>query len=170
MKPMIEESATVTRTEGQWAWLQTERNSSCGKCSARSGCGVSLLNKFSQPRQQQVKALNRANAASGDRVIIGIDEHALVKGSAMVYLSPLLGLFGGAALGEILAPWNSLLATEPTSILLGLIGLAAGLYHLWHYSRRSNTDPRYQPIVLRAQAMPTLPVKFPQAAQKTART
>ena len=157
---MIEEAATVTRTEGQWAWLQTERNSTCGKCAARSGCGVSLLNKLGQPRQQLVKALNRANAASGDQVIVGIDEHALVRGSAMVYLSPLLGLFGGAALGEALAPWNSLLGAEPTSILLGIGGLAAGLYHLWRYSQRSSTDPRYQPIVLRTQAIQPVPVQL----------
>lgn len=157
---MIEEGATVTRTEGQWAWLQTERNSSCGKCAARSGCGVSLLNKLGQPRQQWVKALNRANASSGDHVIVGIEEHALVKGSAMVYLSPLLGLFGGAALGEALAPWNSLMSVDASSILLGLGGLAAGLYHLWRYSRRNNNDPRYQPIVLRTQPAPMQPVVF----------
>lgn len=157
---MIEESATVTRTEGQWAWLQTERNSSCGKCSARSGCGVSLLNNLGQPRQQPIKALNRAHAASGDQVIVGIDEQALVRGSAMVYLSPLLGLFGGAALGEALAPWNGLISANATSILLGIGGLAAGLYHLWHYSQRSRNDPRYQPIVLRTQPVQALPIEL----------
>jgi len=161
---MIEEAATVARIEGQWAWLQTERNSSCSKCSAQSGCGISLLDKFGKPRQQLVKALNRANAANGDQVIVGLDEQALVRGSAMVYLGPLIGLFGGAALGEALAPYNSLLATEPTSILLGLAGLAAGLYYLWGYSRRNLSNPRYQPIVLRTQPSPALAVGLQQTA------
>ena len=167
---MIEESATVTRIDGEWAWLQTERNSSCGKCSAQSGCGISLLDKFGKPRQQQVKALNRANAQCGDQVIVGLDEQALVRGSAMVYLSPLAGLFGGAALGEALAPYNSLLAAEPTSILLGLAGLAGGLFYLHHYSRRNSADPRYQPIVLRTQPLQAMPVELlrqPKAAAES---
>ena len=167
---MIEETATVARIEGQWAWLQTDRNSSCSKCSAHSGCGISLLDKFGKPRQQLVKALNRANASDGDQVIVGLDEQALVRGSAVVYLSPLLGLFGGAALGEALAPWNGLLATEPTSILLGLAGLAAGLHYLWRYSRRNLANPRYQPIVLRTQPKQTMPVELlrqPKAAAES---
>ena len=167
---MIEETAIVTRTEGQWAWLQTERNSSCSKCSAQSGCGISLLDKFGKPRQQLVKALNRANAHSGDQVIVGLDEQALVRGSAVVYLSPLLGLFGGAALAEALAPYNSLLATEPTSILLGIAGLAAGLLHLWRYSQRNNADPRYQPIVLRTQPMQAMPVQLRRQPKQAADT
>ena len=158
---MIEENALIAATDGQWAWLETERKSTCGNCSARGGCGVSLLEKISKPRTELVRAINRAHAEVGDRVIVGISESALVKGSAIVYLSPLLGLFGGAALAEALAPFNSLMATEPASIMLGLGGLAAGLFHLWRFSRRNSADPLYQPVVLRTRTEVEIkPVEF----------
>jgi len=146
---MIEETALVAAIDGEWAWLETERNSSCGKCSARGACGVSLIDKISGPRQESVRAINSANARVGDRVIVGLREDALVKGSAILYLGPLLGLFAGAVLAEILAPFNTLLSTETTSIILGIAGLAAGLLQLRRYSRRNGNDPRYQPVVLR---------------------
>jgi len=151
---VIEENAVVTATDGHWAWLETER-SSCGHCSARGGCGVALIDKIRKPRQQQVKALNQANARVGDQVIVGIMENALVKGSAIVYLSPLLGLFGGAALGEALAPFNTLMSTEAASIVLGIAGLAAGLFQLWRFSRRNRDNPQYQPVVLRTRGVST---------------
>ena len=165
---MIEENAIIAATDGRWAWLQTERNSTCGKCSASSGCGISLLEKLGKPQQQLVRAINQANAGVGDQVVVGISEAALVRGSAIVYLSPLLGLFGGAALAEALAPFNSLLATEPTSILLGLAGLAAGLGYLWRFSRRNAANPQYQPVVLRrlpAQQISTVAVPLPDTCK-----
>jgi len=149
---MIEEPAQIVAVEGQWAWLETQRRGSCSGCSARSGCGVSLIEKIAKPRLERIRALNRAQAKVGDQVIVGIAEQALVRGSATLYLSPLIGLFGGAALAEVLAPYNSLLATEPSSILFGLAGLGAGLYYLRQYSRKRRDDPRFQPVVLRTSA------------------
>jgi sigma-E factor negative regulatory protein RseC len=149
---MIEEPAQIVAVEGQWAWLETQRSGSCSSCSARSGCGISLIEKVAKPRLEQIWALNRAQAKVGDQVIVGIAEQALLRGSATLYLSPLIGLFAGAALAEALAPFNSLLATEPSSILFGLVGLGAGLYYLRQYSRKRRDDPRYQPVVLRTEA------------------
>lgn len=149
---MIEESARVTAVEGPWAWVETQRQSSCSSCSAHNGCGVSLLEKVGQARLDSIRALNKANAKVGDQVIVGIAERALVRGSATIYLTPLLGLFGGAALAKALSPYSSLLATEAASILLGLVGLGAGLYYLRRYSRKRADDPRFQPVILRGDA------------------
>ena len=151
---MIEETAQVARVDGEHAWLETQRQGTCGSCSARNGCGVSLIERYATARMGQIRAVNRVGAQVGDRVIVGIDEGALLKGSAAVYLSPLAGLFGGAAAGEALAPFNELLSAEAASILLGLLGLAAGLLYLYRYSRRHRWDPRFQPVILRTAAAP----------------
>lgn len=159
---MIEEEARITAIDGQWAWVETQRRSSCSACSANAGCGVSLLEKTGRERLRQVRALNRANAAVGDPVIVGIAEQALVRGSALVYLIPLIGLFGGAALAEALAPFGKLFGDEGAAILLGICGMAGGLWYLRRQTAGRQDDPRYQPVVLRTRPpLDARPVAMP---------
>lgn len=143
---MIEENAIVVATEGEFAWLETERKSTCGSCAARKGCGTGVLAKVVGRKMTRVVALNRAGAHAGDTVIVGIDERSLVRGSLAVYAAPLLALFAGALLGEY---WLGSWVGEPGAMVGGIAGLLAGLAWLRRFSRRSRTDPRYQPVVLR---------------------
>ncbi len=143
---MIEESAYVIATEGELAWVETERKSTCGSCTARKGCGTGVLAKVVGRKLTQVVALNRAGARPGDTVVVGIDESSLVRGSLAVYAMPLLTLFAGALLGEYgFSAW----AGEAGSLFGGIAGLLLGFAWLRRFSRRSQADPRYQPVVLR---------------------
>ena len=143
---MIEENAIVVATEGEFAWLETERKSTCGSCAARKGCGTGVLAKVVGRKMTRVVALNQAGARAGDMVIVGIDERSLVRGSLAVYAVPLLALFAGALMGEY---WLGFWVGEAGAMLGGLAGLLAGLAWLRRFSWRSRTDPRYQPVVLR---------------------
>lgn len=144
---MIEEHAVVVATEGEFAWVETERKSTCGSCAARKGCGTGVLAKVVGRRMTQVVALNRAGAAAGETVVVGIDERSLVRGSLAVYALPLLALFAGALAGEF---WLGPAMGDLGAILGGVGGLLTGLAWLRRFSRRSQTDPRYQPVVLRS--------------------
>lgn len=139
---MIEEHAVVVATEGEFAWLETERKSTCGSCAVRKGCGTGALANVVGKKLTRVVALNGVGAQAGDRVVVGIDEASLVRGSLAVYALPLLALFVGALLGQV---WLQ----EAGAMGGGLAGLLAGLAWLRRFSRRCRTDPRFQPVILR---------------------
>ena len=144
---MIEETGHVVAVEGEHAWVETERRSSCSSCSAK-GCGTGALSKVIGTKVQRMKVLNPVDSQVGDTVILGIEEGVLIRGSLMVYIMPLLLMLAGGLLGQALAPqWG----TEPEgpSLLFGLLGLVAGFLWLRRYHRRIVNDPRYSAVILR---------------------
>ncbi|MFZ5621302.1 MAG: SoxR reducing system RseC family protein [Pseudomonadota bacterium] len=148
---MIEETARVVAAEGEFVWVETQRQSTCGGCAARQGCGTATLAKVLGRRRTRVRALNRDAARVGDRVVVGIDEQALVRGSLAVYAVPLLGLLAGGVLGALLQT-RLQLAGEALTLVAGVAGLIAGLLWVKGFTRRIRGDSRYQPVVLRRLA------------------
>lgn len=144
---MIEENALVVAVEGDSAWVETERRSSCGGCAAK-GCGTGALSKVLGARKQRLKVHNPVGARAGDSVVLGIEEKALLLGSLMVYILPLLAMLGGGLLGEVLAPqWG--MEAEGPSLLFGALGLLGGFLWLRGYNRRCGDDPRFTAVILR---------------------
>jgi len=144
---MIEETGQVVEVEGEFAWVETQRQSTCGSCAANKGCGTAVLSKVLGQKRSRVRALNRAGARPGDTVTVGIQEDALVRGSLAMYAVPLLALLGGGLVGQYLQ--QSYGSGEGLVILAGLLGLFGGLLWLRGFSRRAQSNPRYQPVVLR---------------------
>jgi sigma-E factor negative regulatory protein RseC len=157
---MIEESGRVVRIEGEYAWVQTERRSSCGSCSARKGCGTGALAGLFGARVHEVEVHNPVGAQPGDDVVVGISESLLVRGSAMLYLLPLLTLVGGALLAEGLAAQLELASSDLPAILGGAAGLAAGFLWLRSRNRRWRGDPAHMAVILRQVAPPLAAVNF----------
>lgn len=145
---MIEENAQVVAAEGEFVWVETQRQSTCGGCAANKACGTATLAKVLGTRRTRVRALNRNGAQIGDRVVVGIQEAALVRGSLAVYAVPLLALLAGGIVGSLLSA-RLLLQGEGLSLALGLLGLLGGLWWLKVFSHRIRGDSRYQPVVLR---------------------
>lgn len=144
---MIEETAHVVAVEGEYAWVETQRRSSCGSCSVK-GCGTGALSKILGGRQQQLKVLNPIHAKPGDQVVLGVREQDLLKGSLAVYIVPLLAMFGGALLGEVLAPqWG--VKAETLSLFFGLLGLGGGFLWLHRYNRVLSREGRLMAVILR---------------------
>lgn len=145
---MIEESAQVIAVEGEFVWVETQRQSTCGGCAAKQACGTATLAKILGQKRTRIRALNHNGAQVGDQVIVGVDESALVRGSLAVYAVPLLGLLVGAIIGNLLTQhWS--LPGEALTLMLGGSGLWAGLGWLKRFTRRIHNDPRYQPVVMR---------------------
>jgi sigma-E factor negative regulatory protein RseC len=141
---MIQERARVVAVGEGYAWVETQRQTSCGACSVNKGCGTAALAKVLGQRRTRIYVLSQIPLKVGDEVIIGIAEQALLKGSLAVYLVPLLALFAGIAVSKVAFPFQN----EPLTILFGFLGLIAGFVWLRSFTRRIRADNRFQPLIL----------------------
>ncbi len=146
---MIEEQALVTRCDGTFADVETQRNSSCGNCSAKSACGTAALSKVLGSRRSTVRVLNPIDARPGDQVVIGLEETALTRNSFMFYMLPLLALILGAILAQWVGGQLHPANTEPFAIAGGVLGLFGGLLWVRRYADSIRDDPHHQPVILR---------------------
>lgn len=144
---MIEESALVVATEGEDAWVETSRRSSCGSCSAK-GCGTGALSQVLGKKSQRLRVKNPIAAETGQQVVLGISESALVVGSLAVYLVPLLAMLGGGLFAEMMAPQLGL-AQEGATIFGALAALGLSLLWLRRFNRRAASDGRFHAVILR---------------------
>jgi sigma-E factor negative regulatory protein RseC len=143
---MLEERARVVAVEADAVWVETVRQSTCGACSARAGCGHATLNRARAGSRARVRALTEQPLRVDDEVIIAIPEHLLLRGALRVYLLPLVLLFAGALLGGV---WNSRLPGMDLSAALGVAGLLLGfVYNRWH-SARHDQHTGHHPRVMR---------------------
>lgn len=126
----------VVGIEGQFALVQTQRQSACGGCQSSSSCGTSALAKlFSNSSSAPMRVENRLNAKLGDQVLLKLDESRLVLHAFMAYGLPLIGLF----LSAILLKWAGLTLlnfTEGQAELLSILGGVAGMFAGWSFTRR----------------------------------
>lgn len=142
---MIEEQGRVVAVEHGAVWVETVRKSTCSSCSVKAGCGQGLLEQLgASGRRGLIRALCDMHLKVGDSVVIGVREDLLVRGSLLVYLLPLLGLFAAAVVAEQFG------LTEPWVIVSAFIGFAVTCMGVRWRSRNVATDPVLQPVVLRA--------------------
>ena len=145
---MIEERGEVTAVNPPYAMVVTQRSSSCGGCSTK-GCGTRSLSELFATRSQEMKVLNPVDARVGDRVVLGLEESALLRGSLAVYIVPLLAMIAGGVLGEALAPALSFSISEYLSLPAAFAGLAAGFLWVRRFGRRMSSDHRFMAVILR---------------------
>ncbi|MEX0614456.1 MAG: SoxR reducing system RseC family protein [Methylophaga sp.] len=124
---MISQKATVVAIETDRIWVEAERQSTCGGCQIRQGCGTGLLAKHVGKRFNRIAVPNNKTVKIGQQVTVAIPEDALLQGAFMMYLLPLLAMFVGAGLARWLT-WP-----EPLQIAAGLAALLGGF--LWVASR-----------------------------------
>jgi sigma-E factor negative regulatory protein RseC len=147
---VIEETAVVTRCDDDgFALVETERKSSCGSCSATGVCGTSALSKVFGNKRSVIKALNPIGVGPGDKVVVGLQESAMVNVSVMFYLVPIVAMIFSAIFAQSAAGWMGFSNVELFSILGGLLGLTGGLYLSRLFSERVRHDERYQAVILR---------------------
>lgn len=132
---MLTETGVVVRAEADAIWVKTLRKTTCGNCQARHGCGQSLLQRMASAdadiRARFDSGTIVENLNPGDEVEITIEEGAVIAASLMAYGLPLVFLILGVVFAESWA------LGEPLQFLLGVFGLAAGLWisHLILFSR-----------------------------------
>jgi len=145
---MLEQQATVVAVDGDDVVVHADAvTGGCSSCHVGSTgrCGSGTLARLFQRRPPAPLRLpNSIAAVVGDRVVLGIDEQALLYGALQLYLLPLLTLFGGAVVGDLLLPLRS----EIGAVLGAITGLIFGLQGIRYWQQRQ-PQQRLAPQLLR---------------------
>lgn len=157
---MITENAIVVSVSKTETWIETQRKSVCGQCSASKGCGTSVLSKVMGNKLSKMKAINKVDAQTGDEVVVGLNEQMLLKGAFMTYMMPLLYLFLFAFIGQVLSANLQLQNNEIVVVLFSIFGFYLGLRQLKKFSVSISEDENYQPVILEKTDGSSVFVKF----------
>ena len=146
---MITENAIVVSIENNQTWIETQRKSTCGQCSANKGCGTSVLSKVIGNKLSKIKAINNIDAQVGDEVVIGLNEHSLLKGAFMIYMLPLILLFLFSFFGQLLSHNLQIQNNEFIIILFAVLGFYLGMRKVKLFSSSIAKNENYQPVILK---------------------
>jgi sigma-E factor negative regulatory protein RseC len=149
MSEWIEERGVVVSVIDGWATVRVQRQSTCHTCSARSGCGNGVLSEVLGRRVLELRVPSQDRLEPGDRVTLGIRDRSLVSGALVMYLLPLAGLIGVAALLSSMSPGLG----EGWLILGGLVGFSVGLFAVRRWLR--GQGHRFDPVLLAHQPAST---------------
>ena len=139
---MSAERGIVERVEQGWAWVKTKRSSACSSCASRQHC-------LTQGNDQMVvKAQNTAGAKKGDEVELYLSSKTKLKGTAIVYLIPVLGIFVGAFSAN---PLSAAIGLNPSlgMAVFTLTGLVAAIFLMRYLANRMDSKQSLIPIVKR---------------------
>lgn len=146
---MIEQNAVVIKVDGKFALVEAQRQSSCGKCTAKKGCGTGLLEDSLGRRSMRIQALNQCDAETGDEVIVAIPEKGFVKNAFMTYLLPLLFMLAGAVLAQQFVAVIDDTLSDIMAFMGAVIGFIVALLVLKSYSKRVENDSQLHPVIIR---------------------
>jgi len=152
---MIEQTAKVLRVDNDNVLIEVQRQTACGSCSAKSGCGKTLLDNVFKTQPMQVEILNTLGAKENDNVIVGLDESGFVQASFFLYIIPLLTMLGFAIIAsEIFA--NS--DTELFVVIAGMLGLFSGSIFSRFSLRLKHVEQKnlFEPILIKVISKPIL--------------
>ena len=145
---MIEETARVVDIEGDQLVLQAQTKTACNACEVKQGCGTSVLSKVVGRKFTRFHATNTVNADIGDEVVVGMHEDAMLMGSVLVYLLPLLTLIIGAVVADSLID-SAVESRDLYIILSGVAGFFAMLAVSRLFLSTGRSHQRLSPVVLR---------------------
>lgn len=117
---MLEEIATVVKSQDDGVWLKTQSTSSCNACQSNNDCGTGVVAKALTARENLFFVKSPLQLLAGQKVKIGVSEQHLLFAAALVYLMPLVCLIAVAAF------LSQLQLTETAVVLGSLAALVAG--------------------------------------------
>ncbi len=149
---MSAERGIVQNVEPGWAWVKTRRSSACASCDSRHHC-------LTQGGDQMlVKAQNTVQAKKGDEVELYLSSKTKLKGTAIVYLIPVFGIFVGAFSAN---PLSEALGLNPSvgMAVFTLTGLVLAVFLMRYLANRMDSKQALTPLVKRvvinARSTPT---------------
>lgn len=149
----VEGAARVVAIDGAQVWLEPEPGTSCGGCAAAGSCGTkgigTMASRLEQRRFPLTHNPDSIRLALGERVIIGVREDALVKGSLIAYATPLLSLLGTGLMAQ------ALLGRDELTLVASVAGLLGGLVLARRLARRLSASGAIAPRLLRRAEGPS---------------
>ena len=139
---MSAERGIVERVEPGWVWVKTKRSSACESCGSRHHC-------LTQGGDQMVvKAQNTVQAQKGDEVELYLSTGTRLKGTAIVYLLPVLGILAGAFSA---GPLSETLGLNPSlgMVIFTITGLISAVFLMRYLSNRMDSKQALTPLVKR---------------------
>ena len=153
---MITENAIIVSIENNQTWIETQRKSTCGQCSASKGCGTSVLSKVIGNKLSKMKAINTIDAKVGDEVVVGLNEASLLKGAFVIYMLPLLFLFLFSLVGKFVAQNIGAADNELLVIIFAVVGFLLGMKKVKSFSNSIEKNENYQPVILKKINSPSV--------------
>jgi len=152
---VIEEVATIVEClPDKQVRVNMIRQSACGSCASKDGCGTSVLSRLWKQKSPLLIIENTLDARPGDHVMLAVYEGDFLKAAVSVYFLPLAMMLLMALSGAVLTASLGLENGYADGIIL-LFALA-GLYlsKLYHYFFRLQ---RLKPKMLRVLS-PTIQI------------
>lgn len=145
---MMEESARILAVREGEAYVSALRQSSCGHCSARTGCGTSVLSRYIGRRSMEMWVDDPIGVDLNDEVVIQLHEKGLLKTSLLFYLLPLILFIAFALLGEHMTETLDM-DSELLVIAFASLGLAIAFTWLRRTEKKIIHDNRLRPVIIR---------------------
>ena len=136
----LQETAIVSHTEGDFAFLKTDSSSQCGHCDSKSSCGS--LSLFNVTPKTDLKVENTLGLIEGDSVVVALPSNRLLLGTLLIYLFPLLSLLLFSVIGRMVGG-------ETVSILAGFGGFFASLIIVKKLISHQSLASKFNPKLLR---------------------
>lgn len=128
---MIKQKATVISVEKDTVWVEAQRQSTCNQCQVKQGCGTGLLDRHVGKRFSRIAVKQNCQAKPGEEVELAIAESALLQGTFLMYLLPLMLMFLAAICARFLE------LGEVVEIFGAAMGLISGVYLVrWRLTNR----------------------------------
>ncbi|TLU59909.1 transcriptional regulator [Thalassotalea litorea] len=161
---MIEETARVTRVEGNQVDVESVVKSGCSSCQQVDTCGSGQIAKGLGVRYMKLTLTTSLELKPGDEVVIALPQNHLLSAAMQVYLLPLIGLIIAAAIGQFLLvqQWQ---LHELSALSVGVFGGIGGFYLARYIQRQpqrkqaldvkilrkcdKSADPRVIPVNIR---------------------
>jgi sigma-E factor negative regulatory protein RseC len=126
------------------AWLEPEQTTSCGHCASSASCGhgepgIGTIASRIELRRFPVDGAE-FSLCIGDRVVVGIDNRALLKGTLLAYMLPLLTALVAGGFAQ--DAWASDAATMGCMVAGLALGLLVARFGARRLSRRGELAPR----------------------------
>lgn len=140
----VEGIARVVRVDAGVAWLEPEQTTSCGSCASAAACGAGATGIGTVASRIEARRFpldNPGNLMVGERIVVGVDDRALIKASLIAYALPLLTAFIAAGFSE--STWGSDLVTMGAMVAGLFGGLLAARLGAHHLSARGDLAPRF---------------------------
>lgn len=144
----VEGIARVVGIEGDVAWLEPEQTTSCGSCASAAACGsvanhgaTGIGTVASRIEARRFAIDNPADLRVGERVVVGVEDRALIKATLIAYGLPLLTAFTAAGFAE--STWGSDLATMASMVAGLFAGLLLARIGARHLGARGELAPHF---------------------------
>jgi sigma-E factor negative regulatory protein RseC len=144
----VEGIARVVGVDAGVAWLEPEQTTSCGSCASAATCGsgpgdtgIGTVASRIAARRFALDNGGGLGLTVGERVVIGVDHRALIKGALTAYGLPLLLALGAGGSAE--AAWGNDLASMAAMVAGLLLGLLAARVVASRLGARGELEPRF---------------------------